>query len=252
MTLFKGAARSITGWIGKRNAASYRITTPTATIGIRGTDHETIVIDKIDKYKPKATSIAGFHDDSDELDPNGSSGTYDVVNEGSTLLKTQYGEAEVRPGKFVFAPKDKAVPPIQLTKTPKFFADRRLKIEGRVVTRKDFLQKNLDQMLDDRVKQVKDAGGDDSDDEVLTDPTEPTNLTAPVEPPPVLQSVYLAHGRTAAVINGQEVKLGEKFGKSTLIKVQDNEVTLRDPDGQLQVIKMYHDIEKTPTKPAKK
>lgn len=253
MTLFKGAARSITGWIGRRNTASYRLTTPTATIGIRGTDHETIVIDKVDKYKPKSTSLAGIHDDSDELDPNASSGTYDTVNEGSTLLKTPYGEAEVRPGKFAFAPKDKAVAPVQLASAPKFFVTRRLKIEGRVTSQKDFLRNNLDKMLDERVKQVKDSGeGQDGDDEILTDPTEPTSLTTPPAPPPVLQSVYLARGRTAAVINGQEVKLGEKFGDATLIKVQDNEVTLRNANGELQTIKMYPDIEKTPTNQGKK
>ena len=40
MSLLKGSVRSITGWIGKHDNAAYRISTPTATIGIRGTDHE--------------------------------------------------------------------------------------------------------------------------------------------------------------------------------------------------------------------
>lgn len=39
----RGALRSISGWIGKINPRGYRVTTPTVTIGIRGTDHETTV-----------------------------------------------------------------------------------------------------------------------------------------------------------------------------------------------------------------
>ncbi|MBK6294453.1 MAG: hypothetical protein IPF55_09130 [Rhodoferax sp.] len=34
-----GALRMITGWIGHSNRDGHRVTTPTATIGIRGTDH---------------------------------------------------------------------------------------------------------------------------------------------------------------------------------------------------------------------
>ncbi|OGS80512.1 MAG: hypothetical protein A2061_11165 [Gallionellales bacterium GWA2_59_43] len=37
-SLFKGAMRSISGLIGKHNAGAYRLQTPVATIGIRGTD----------------------------------------------------------------------------------------------------------------------------------------------------------------------------------------------------------------------
>ena len=40
LSLLKGAMRAITGYIGRSNRDGYRIETPTATIGIRGTDHE--------------------------------------------------------------------------------------------------------------------------------------------------------------------------------------------------------------------
>lgn len=43
-SLFKGGFRAITGLIGKLRKQDYRITTPTATIGIRGTDHETVMV----------------------------------------------------------------------------------------------------------------------------------------------------------------------------------------------------------------
>lgn len=186
-------------------------------------------------------------------------GTYDTVKEGATVLKTPHGEADVRPGKFVFAPRDRAVAPILLASPPKFFIARRLKIEGRIEPRKEFLQKHMDQMRDERIKQVKElpGGGEDQDgkpqagEDALPDPTKPGNMKEEVAPGPVLQAVYLAPGRTAAVINGQEVKLGEKFGKATLIKVQDSEVTLRNPDGELETLKMHPGIEKTPASPEK-
>jgi len=134
MSLFKGAVRSITGWIGKHNTSAYRITTPTATIGVRGTDHETTVIENGGGDEP---------------------GTYDTVNEGSTILKTAQGETEVSPGKFAFVPRNGAVAPFLLTKQPKFWARRRLRIEGRIQQRKTYFHHRFEQMREDRIKRVK-------------------------------------------------------------------------------------------------
>ena len=134
MSLFKGAIRSITGWIGKYNMNAYRITTPAATIGIRGTDHETTVIEKTDGDEP---------------------GTYDTVNEGATVMKTPLGEAEVRPGKFAFVPKSRAVAPYFLEKHPNFWAKRKLKIEERIEQRKKFFRSHMERMRNERIKRVK-------------------------------------------------------------------------------------------------
>ena len=41
LRLIAGGLRSITGWIGKYNPRGYKVQTAGATIGIRGTDHET-------------------------------------------------------------------------------------------------------------------------------------------------------------------------------------------------------------------
>jgi hypothetical protein len=131
MSLLKGSIRSITGWIGKHNTSSYRVTTPTATIGIRGTDHETTVRD---------------HSDGDEA------GTYDNVYEGATVLKTPQGSAEVTPGKFAFAARDKAAAPFFLQRQPQFLAIRRLKIEERIQQRKGFLHERFEQMRETRIK----------------------------------------------------------------------------------------------------
>ncbi len=134
MSLLKGAIRSITGWIGKHNTSAYQITTPGATIGIRGTDHETTVIEAANGDEP---------------------GTYDTVNEGSTVLKTPHGEAEVHPGKFAFAPKGRAVAPHLLEKQPDFLANRKLKIEDRIEQRKNFLRSNMEKMRNERIERVK-------------------------------------------------------------------------------------------------
>ena len=131
MSLLKGTIRSITGWIGKHNTSAYLITTPTATIGVRGTDHETTVIDNADGDEP---------------------GTYDTVHEGATLMKTPHGETEVTPGKFAFAPKTRAVSPSLLAKQPNFWARRRLKIEERIQDRKEFLRGHIEELRNERIK----------------------------------------------------------------------------------------------------
>ena len=61
---------------------------------------------------------------------------------------------------------------------------------------------------------------------------------------PVLQSVLLAPGRKVAVISGQAVRVGEKFGDATLTRVTDQEVVLRKDDGTLQTLKMHPAVEK--------
>ncbi len=43
--LLKGGIRAVTGYIGKRNRESYRVSTAVATIGIRGTGHNTRICD---------------------------------------------------------------------------------------------------------------------------------------------------------------------------------------------------------------
>lgn len=138
MSLLKGAMRSITGWIGKHDNAAYRVTTPTATVGIRGTDHEVAVVDQGDGDEP---------------------GTYDTVNEGATVLKTAQGEVEATPGKFAFAPRGRAVAPYFLAQRPRFFATRSLRLEGRIVQRRDYLRGRLQQMREERIRNMQQPRG---------------------------------------------------------------------------------------------
>lgn len=73
--LLSGGVRSITGWIGKFNPRSYQIRTQQATIGVRGTDHET-------RYVPEGSA-------------EGEPGTYDRVYEGETVIETADGRETV-------------------------------------------------------------------------------------------------------------------------------------------------------------
>lgn len=140
-TLLKGSVRSITGWLGKHNASAYRLSTPNATIGTHGTDHETAVVDK---------------DEGDEP------GTYDTVNEGATLVKTPQGKTELLSGKSVFVSRSRAGAPAFIAQQPHFWAVRSLKIEGRIQQRKESLRDLHEQMRDSHIKWIKSNRGKSS------------------------------------------------------------------------------------------
>jgi len=99
--LLSGASRFVTGKIGKRNPQNDLIRTQTATIGVRGTDHEATVI----------------------LPGDGSgyaTGTYDKVNTGVTFIRTEMGEIDIRPNQVGLAA-DIGKMPILLKDIPDFY-----------------------------------------------------------------------------------------------------------------------------------
>lgn len=113
VNVIKGGLRLVTGWIGKINPAEYRVVTPTATIGIRGTDHEPYVL-----TEELAQTLAQ------------PAGTYDKVNRGGTRLAVDDKFIDVDPGQVGFSPltrpmKTRAlmtlVLPVLLEKVPAFF-----------------------------------------------------------------------------------------------------------------------------------
>jgi MSHA biogenesis protein MshK len=59
----------------------------------------------------------------------------------------------------------------------------------------------------------------------------------------VLQSVMISASGAAAIISGQTVKLGQKYGDAVLVKVAESEVVLKDASG-VQVLKLYPGVEK--------
>jgi hypothetical protein len=95
-SLLKGGIRAITGLIGQKHKKSYRITTPDLTIGIRGTDHETVVVTP-----------------GSELAAVAPIGTYNKVNRGETTLTTDKGTISVLPNQMGFAGAADQMPQLQ-------------------------------------------------------------------------------------------------------------------------------------------
>lgn len=85
LRLIVGSLRIVSGWIGLTNRGEHKVATPTATIGIRGTDHEPYVL---------SAALAGA-----AYKP----GTYDKVNRGATELEAGGGSVVVEPGQVGFA-----------------------------------------------------------------------------------------------------------------------------------------------------
>ena len=83
----------------------------------------------------------------------------------------------------------------------------------------------------------------------LRDPTQPPSLlmqdsaAGGASSEPVLQSVFISPTRKAAIISGQTVKLGEKFNGSTLVKITESEVVLRN-GSELQTLKLFPSLGK--------
>ena len=93
--------------------------------------------------------------------------------------------------------------------------------------------------------------------QVVNDPTRPPDGFAAGDPGAagdaggglVLQSVMISPSRKAAIINGEMVRLGEKYGDAVLIKVTENEVVLKSGNAT-QVLKMYPGVENKIIAPA--
>jgi hypothetical protein len=103
VSLVRGGFRSITGLIGRTNPAGYQIRTATATLGVRGTDHEPMFIPG---GGPVGSAPAGI---------------YDKVNVGETFIRNRFGELSLKPGEVGFAPAGSNLPPQVLQKIPDFY-----------------------------------------------------------------------------------------------------------------------------------
>ncbi len=99
LNLIKGGLRAVTGQIGKRgNVDSYRMKTPSATIGVRGTTYDMKVC--------QAGSCAGLAD-----------GIYLFVRDGAIAVTTNVGAQTFSAGTYVYV-KDAGSPPVILPKDP--------------------------------------------------------------------------------------------------------------------------------------
>jgi hypothetical protein len=134
LNLLRGAFRSVTGEAGHFFRASYQIKTPTATIGIRGTDHEPAYF---------APGQSGDHEP----------GTFDRVAEGESFIENAKGRLPVRAGQFGFVHHDGRSAPRLLDRLPAFYArhaelDQRLEARHRVL--RELRQQRIDRRLERR------------------------------------------------------------------------------------------------------
>lgn len=90
LRLITGSLRIISGWISQTNRSEHKVITPSATIGIRGTDHEPYALP------------------AEQASEQYAQGTYDKVNRGATTLVAHGGSVDIEPGKVGFARDPKA------------------------------------------------------------------------------------------------------------------------------------------------
>ena len=86
LRLLRGALRSVTGWIGKLEPKRYSLAATTVFVGVRGTDHEVIVVPP---EEATAEMAAGVHN---------------RVNEGGTTLRNDQGSIDIDPGHAAYSP----------------------------------------------------------------------------------------------------------------------------------------------------
>jgi hypothetical protein len=98
-SLLKGGLRTVTGLIGKRgNQDAYKISTSTATIGIRGSSGDTLEC---------SAGCAGVTNTSDQLPP----GVYHTTYSGAYIMQNPAGSQLIGEGQFGYA-RDINTPPI--------------------------------------------------------------------------------------------------------------------------------------------
>ncbi len=90
LSLIKGGLRSVTGLLGRRNPSAYRVATPNATIGIRGTHFGVIFCN---------SDCAGITGPGGGPPPNG---LHVDVADGTIVLSNAGGSREFRVGEFGF------------------------------------------------------------------------------------------------------------------------------------------------------
>lgn len=136
-SLVKGGFRAITGAIGQVNKSSYRITTPTSTIGIRGTDHETIEV------------VPGS-----ELAKVAPGGTYNKVNIGETSITTHKGMISVRANQMGFAGAPDELPKLQPINSNLFSATPPVNQAGKTVSSDQPPSQKTDETKSDATEQT--------------------------------------------------------------------------------------------------
>jgi len=91
--------------------------------------------------------------------------------------------------------------------------------------------------------------------QVATDPTRPPagilspDTAGPVSGGSLLQSVMITPTQRAAIIGGEWVKLGDKYGDARVVRITESEVVLRSAAGA-ETLRMYPEVEVKPVESA--
>ena len=104
LALAHGGFRTLTGAIGSVNKDRLVVSSPSATIGIRGTDHEIV---HIPVPAPGETAL-------------GVPGTYNKVNVGETYMESKAGRINIGPNQVGFAAFAVGIAPVRLQTVPPF------------------------------------------------------------------------------------------------------------------------------------
>jgi hypothetical protein len=115
-SLLKGGMRTVTGLIGRVNHDNYAVKTPTATVGIRGTNYTLVQCDA-NCRNPNGTAAPG--------------GTYGAVTDGRIGVRNQSGERQFGSDQY-FHVASQTSAPTQLIAPPQFLRDT---LEGRARAR---------------------------------------------------------------------------------------------------------------------
>src|SRR3569623_96084 len=60
---------------------------------------------------------------------------------------------------------------------------------------------------------------------------------------PVLQSIFISAGKKTAIVNGHELKVGDKLGEARVAKITESEVVLQEGKST-QTLKLFPGVEK--------
>ena len=127
-----GSLRTVTGWIAKTRPKGYRISTPTATVGVRGTDHEVIYFR------------------AEDAETEAEAGTHNVVYEGATTLETSAGRVNISQGQAAYVPIDAFAPKIYAGPLPVFLVRARGQFDSDLVDHRNSLDAIMQRSLMER------------------------------------------------------------------------------------------------------
>jgi hypothetical protein len=130
--LVKGSLRTVTGWIAKTRPKAYRISTATATVGVRGTDHEVIFLSPEDAETPAEA------------------GTHNVVYQGATTLETAKGKVNITFGQAAFIRPGEFIPQLYGKELPIFLVRARGAFDNDIVEHRNNQDSIMERTMQER------------------------------------------------------------------------------------------------------